>query len=262
MFSYPNGLGATQSVALGTDADLYSAQRVLYVDSTDGDDGNDGTDRGSPLKTLGAAITASAAGGTIFLMDGFVEELGATTTLTNNVAVVTEGLSSGEPTAEIGFDASGELVLGPGCSIHNVLFSGRSADGSSARVQVPNTAHGARFFGCLFESDDNEDEVGLEVADATNGVTIWACIFRSVADTTKPAAGLGFQGEYGTIAQCVFDAGSLGYDDLAADLSQSATTGLLGWGNTSKNGAWVKLHASTGGLFQLSVSTGAGGVQF
>lgn len=69
---------------------FFTGDKTVYVSPASGSDTNDGRAAGTPLLTLGAALTALSSGGRIFLLPGAAQLSGATT-ITTRTDITVEG---------------------------------------------------------------------------------------------------------------------------------------------------------------------------
>lgn len=256
---FPNGLGGSLGSRLATCKPLLVSGSVFYVDTTAGDDAQPGTNREAPLLTLAQAVTNSAAGDLIVLINASEVAITGAQSISGRV-LVGEGQSGGVPDCSITFDGAGTLTMGAaGGELRNVRVSGRTAAGGGlCRVLV--SASTQLIEDCYFECAENDDGAAVEVSTTLSGLTLRGCTFVSTATTdTRPVRALSTLGAHTdlTIEDTLFDAGVYGWSATwALDLGGGAITRLKGLGITLLRGADFGIHPSSTGYFNVQLATG------
>jgi hypothetical protein len=224
--SLVNGLGGITGDSVVTAKPYETTGQILWVSSLVGDGGNSGLDRENPLDTAVAAVSVSAPGDTIVLMDGHTETVATSLALQDGQRVIGEGSSAGCPTVKLTSAATygGQSVFtltsaGAGAEIRNIWFPTAAASNGWATA-INTTEYGVRIIGCYFEVAANDRWAAVEIG-ASCGVTepdyclVRNCTFISTAtsratrgDTgllvSDPTAHLWLDG-------CVFSDGTNGY---------------------------------------------------
>ena len=256
---YPNGTGELTGDRYATMKPLSLTGQIWYVHYPTGIDHADpthGKNREFPLKTLSKAISNSAAGDWIVLMDGHSEPVDSTLTLKSNHVVVGGGLSAGRPTSTLQFGANAQLVLGAGAQVRGVKFT-RTAQAAA----TPISASGAysQVVGCYFEV--GQYDVSAIIIITASGVKVLDCHFVIVSHAPDPWAP--YTAIYCntasltdiTIADTVIDVAGYGFASGAIYMN-TAVAGLHIIGVTLK-GADAEIHSSSTGTLQVSATGGA-----
>lgn len=266
IYNWPNGVGGDTGDTLGTCAPLSFSGNVWFVNSATGDNAYNGGSEQAPKSTLAGAYAAAAAGDIIVLMDGHTETL--TTTLTIALAgltIVGLGSSGGYPTVKFHVNSVTTLfsVTAAGVTIRNIWMEANQQEDTSARISVA----GANFklLSCYIACDQYDGGSAVTLAAGADSARLEDVRFVNTATSniSQPATAMLVGGAISDLwlIGVVFDAGTAGFANFyAADLSTAAITRIRGENVTLKNGADIRLHASTTGYFNAQTVTGAGKV--
>lgn len=259
---YPNGIGGSLGSSLATCKPFLTSGNVWYVNSVTGTDAASpaGQNREKPLLTIAQALTNSAAGDTVVLMDGSVFALTSTVDLAGRF-VVGEGSSGGIPTVQIGTNALGALSMGTaGGELRNVRFTA-SAAARSGLGKLLLTASYQFVEDCYFDLGQYDDGPAISLATALTNHYLRGCTFVSTATSVaaQPLCavfGVGTASNF-TIEDCVFDAGTAGFSSYwALDLNAGAITRVKGTGLSFLRGADYRINSSSTGYFNPQTTTG------
>ena len=229
----PNGIGDTLGDALVTNSPLEVNGNVWYVHYGTGTDAVSpaGQNRQDPLKTLGQAVTNSAAGDVIVLMDGHEETIAATVTINKHLTIVGAGSSGGYPTVKLANNqaAAAMIACTTNACLHfrNIWFEEEVQANSSPKITT-NSVYVFCMENCYMQLGQYDDDFGVEL-----GSTIMAmfrnCTFISTATSvaTQPYAAVGVNTAAASIG-CVYmdgvsiDGGTYGWSNYhALELSQN-----------------------------------------
>jgi len=267
IYNWPNGIGASLGETLGTCKPLSMSGAIYFVSNSTGNDSNDGGDEARPKATLAGAVSAATSNDIIVLLDGHTETLTSAATLSaNGLTVVGTGTSGGKPTVKLKLNAaSGSLIVASGASValRNIWFQGNQQANSSVRISVSGA--GFRMSDCYVECDQYDTGSALSYASGGDSSRIISTTFISIATSTsaQPARAIALTAAISDLelSGVILDAGAAGFSDYyAMNLSTAAVTRLRGESVTLKNGADVRLHASTVGYLNAQTVTGAGKV--
>jgi len=238
--NYVSGIGEALGDQLVTNSPLFVSGFIAHVDSTNLaslNDSDHGESKERPWATLVYALAQVNAGDIIVLHDGHTEALDMSGTfgldVNKRVIIVGAGASGGEATVQLSGDDGGGTATyllrlsAAGSEIRNVHFAEMSDTLSAGFVSI--TATGCRLNGCQFDAGPANLSFRL-VEIATALVTVVDnCTFRAGESdvaippyyvvNAKPAGGMQVAG--GTLWSdgCVFDSGSLGWDEAAFETS-------------------------------------------
>ena len=230
----PNGIGDTLGDALVTNSPLEVNGNVWYVHYSTGTDAVSpaGQNRQDPLKTLGQAVTNSAAGDVIVLMDGHEETITATVTVNKSLAIVGAGSSGGYPTVKLTNNQAAAQMLNfnnaCSCRVGNIWFEEEAQANSSPKITT-DSCYTLIFDGCYMQLGQYDDDFGVQLGDIY--FTMFRnCTFISTATSiaTQPYAAIGVHAAATVVARVymdgtVIDGGTYGWSNYhAVDLSQNA----------------------------------------
>ena len=268
---YPNGIGEALGDTLATAEPLITSGDIWYVKSTIGADAASprGLDATRPLATLNQAVTNSASGDIIVLLDGHTETLatGGTITISKNLTIVGSGSSSGLPTAKItpqALDALAITCSGAGIQWRNVWFEERTAASTSSFFSIT----GARFqmIGCYAQLGAN-DAALMSLGSGADGARLvnTTVISTATALASQPTTGIRVTAAIADLDLdgLVLDNGGYGFSSPYAfdnTTTSVAITRLKGQSVSLLRGADMSLHASTTGHVNVQTATGNGRV--
>lgn len=267
MFNWPNGLGSSLGDVLGTCKPLSLSGAVWFVSSLTGSDSYNGGDQARPLATLAAAYTAAAGGDIIVLLSGHSETLTAQQTLGKaGLTIVGLGNSGGLPTVKFQMNAAAATMMnvtGAATALRNIWFQANKQANSAGMLTVSGA--GFRMSDCYMELDKYDAAAGLTFSTGGDTARIINSTFVNIAAASSAVPLTAIQVNNALsdfeMSGVVLDAGTAGFSDYyAADLSAAAITRLRGESVTLKNGADIRLHASTTGYLNAQTVTGAGKV--
>lgn len=260
---FQNGVGEDLGDALVTSSPLQLSGQVWYVSFLSGTDAVSplGLSREAPLKTLAQAISSSADGDIIVLLDTQVPT--ATITVNKRVAIVGSGLAGGVPSSGISLN----LAAGAALSITVGAVSLRSLKiKTNQRSNVsPRIAVGAADFsmrGCYAECsitdagpvlslDAGADRARIVDSSIISTATSMGALPVSAIVSSAALADVSFDG-------LTVSGGAFGFSsNFAVDLSAGAITRLRAEAVSLLLGADMKLHASTTGWVNVAAATGS-----
>ena len=268
--SYPNGGGASLGHWLAVNKNTYLSGNFWYVHNTLGTDAASpaGQDRRKPLATIAQAFTNGATMDVIVLMDGHTETFTTSPSLGGKAfTIIGEGSSGGEPTVQLNMNAANArtfIMPTAGTRIGNIKFSNLQAN-SLHHLDVGAT--GITIEDCLFNLNDFDNDAPIVVGGSGTYCRIARCTFKSVSTSTstQPNSAIRSSGAANglTIEDCVVDGGEFGFSRFhAVDLSATNFTGLSIKNLTLKNGADVKINASTTGHANIPAQEGSARVEW
>lgn len=240
---------------------MTSGVTVRFVHYGTGNDANDGLDRESPLKTLGAANTASNANDWIVLLDGHEETLTATVTVSMaGLVIVGAGELAGKPTTKIGMNAAGDIpaiILNvEGCQIRHVWFNSHSQASEGAMVYA--AAADCSVSRCYFECGQHMDGGAVQNGGSADRFVLrdneFVSTATSLAARPDSAVTIGASVTGYTIEGCVFDGGQYSFTS-GAIVCSSGVIDLRGEQVSLLRGADAHLSDSTG-YFMPTTTTG------
>ena len=266
IINLPNGVGATLGDSLVVNSPLEFNGNIWYVDSATGADAASpkGRNRNAPLATLDQAVTNSAAGDMIVLMDGHAETITSAVAVNKSLTIVGAGQSSGKPTVKLTNNQAAGAVLtctGSDVQVRNIWFPTNTQACSARRV----TTSGGNYFrmiGCYFEFGANDDASGLGLAGTTVEIRNTTFVVTATDNTAQPDTAVDLSGTVSAIIMegVVFDGGEAGFSDyFAMDLSDSAVTSFYLENLSLLNGADIKVLAASEGY--VNVGTSGGGAR-
>lgn len=175
---------------------------IFFVDGDNGADGNDGLSPDTPKKTIGGAITAAAAGASIYIKPrkiaaGGTDPVNYAETITipaAKSALKLIGCGNGvdqaaQPQIKKGSGSTALLTIqAPGCLIKGLTFNGGGSTGGGILLSDDGstvTAEGTTIDSCVFKncvgSGATDSSTGGAVQIGTNGgawdTTIKNCLF-------------------------------------------------------------------------------------
>lgn len=262
---YPNGIGQALGDTLATCEPLHMSGAVWYVSSAIGADATSprGLDATRPLATLAQAVTNSASGDIIVLMDGHTETIATTgIAISKNLVIVGAGSSGGLPTAKLTPFGENDVMLtisGAAVQLRNIWIEERTVAATNASIYV--TGASFQMIGCYCQLGAL-DYFALRLGSGANNARIVNTTF--ISTTTAFAAGQANGGIVVTAAisdldldGLVLSAGTHGFSTpYAFDGSAAAITRLKGQSVSLLLGADMTLHASTTGHLNIQTSTG------
>lgn len=268
-----NGLGGTTGDTLATCRPLIQSGNAWYVGSnvTGAADAAApaGKDRQKPLLTLGQAITNSAAGDIIVLLDGHTEILTAVLAISKQLTIVGEGLSGGRPTANFTMNAAAAdtfTVNQQGTELRNIWFKEASQTNTSA-AKVNITASECRVVGCYFECGAKDQLSGILLGAGANGARLVNTTLISTATSaaTRPTRGVQASAALADVELdgLILSDGTVGFSTAAWDSAAVSLTRLRGLSLSLLLGADMLLNATNNGSYlNPQVSTNGGRIEW
>lgn len=272
-FLLPNGPGQALGDVLATCKPLLATAKVWYVSSLIGSDSSGrGLDDKRPLATLKQAITNSASGDIIILMDGHTETSGGDADWSctgKKLAIIGAGLSAGLPTAKLIAGnvgaVGGQVFFDTAYSqIRNVYFGARTVANVNSRLATNTTFF--KCIGCYFECDQYDTGAGYEI-DGTGAITLVKdCIFKSIATSSaaQPSVGLinGNTMPYLRLDGCTFDGGTVGFSNPYACYINNTVSQLEAENLSLLRGADMKIQSASTGWVNVQTSSGGARVDW
>lgn len=250
-----NSIGGSLGPSTVTGGPWYESGQRWFVHRT-GSDAAPGLDRARPLATLAQAVTNSAAGDTIHFLEGHSETLAVAQTLSKALSLVSEG--SG--TTRASFTCSGAVamldVTAAGVRFNNLYFP-QSTAAPTARIRV--AAAECHVTSCDFDCGALDTASALKLITSAGQVRVSSCKFTSTATvvTSQPAIGLEVANAMNglDLMSCTFDGGAYGWSDYAAK-GTAAVTRLYAENLSLLNGS--DLFLATGSSYRILVKDKSG----
>lgn len=271
MKSLTDGIGAALGSSFALAEPLLFTGNVWYVSSVSGTDAAApaGKDRAAPLATLAQAVTNSAAGDIIVLLDDHSEVISSKLTINKRLRIEGEGRTGGFPTAQLRPAVTGaemlELTADRSC-ISGVKFIAPTTTGFGATVSVE--ANEISIEECKFELDQYNDAASIAQGSSQTGLAVRNTTFLSQAASVanRPFTPMVVAGSYNIMRGVTFDGGTKGFNGTngpyAYDGSAAAQTAIDYQSVSLLRGADMLFHASTTGWLNVGASSGGSRVDW
>ncbi len=234
---YSSGIGGTAGSPLALVPRLLCSGSIWYVKASTGSDAATprGKERIRPLATLAQAITNSAAGDIIVLLEGHTESLSAAQTIaTAGLLILGEGSGISRPHFTRTGDVNMFDITGAGVELNNISFNA-STTTISTKSRVRFAAANSRVVGCYFACGPTYDTgPALEFVTGSSQVCVKSTYFVSTSTdvTLQPESAIkvtnavtDFQlGGEDSAEGVVFDGGSSGWSNPYAFNGAAALT--------------------------------------
>jgi hypothetical protein len=253
-----------------------SSAEVLYVSSDTGVDAvSHGRSRLDPFRTIeyAASTVYGTSGVTIIVLEGHVERMsGDAIQLSPLCCVRGEGAGDSRPAISQGDDKNSIFDIGNG--VAGVEISGiRFVEShgyrlGSSRVAIGSGSNGTVFSECDFLFGELDAfTAGNSGISTQSSVEARDCLFKLTYDTSVTVYGsippgvlginCGVSGITARIVRCIFDGGSVGWNDVDYNPFYVGAGYLIATGNVLRGGAHGVVGSSVSGIFTAR-STGAG----
>lgn len=190
---YPNGIGELTGDPLVTRKPLNTNVDIWFVDSVTGDDTYDGRNRVKPFATLGQAVTDSANGDIIVMLETHAETFTSTLTISKSLTIIGAGRdTSGRPTVKLtNNQSSGNMLLfSPNIEVCNQQLRGVWIEENAQANSDPRIAFGVsgdnnptqmfRMFNCYVECGGTDEGTAVEL-NYKMGIHVKDTAFMSTA---------------------------------------------------------------------------------
>lgn len=259
--SLANGLGGPAGSSLGIRKPLIVNGNVWYVNADTGTDGAApaGKDSRNPLATLSQAVTNSASGDIIVLMDGHEETITSTITIAKSLILVGTGSNAGLPTVKLTPNQATSMLDIDGAAffhMHNIWIEENLQANSAARIDLSSVSHS--YYKGLYVQCGQYDDTGA-FSIASGSVFFDSCTFISTATSVATAPHSAILdhavSDVVMMRDVVIDNGTVGFSNIFAVDLNSATTHMQFESMSLLRGAKVRVLDASVGFINIETAT-------